>query len=270
MKYVIVTGSSGGMGTATVKKYVNNGYFVFGLDNQEPKYQLDSFKYIPTDVRDINQVINAFNIVKQETSEIDIIVNMVGITELRSLVEISEEDFVNMFNSNVFGMYRVNKTFLPLLKEKGKIIIVSSELGPLDPLPFIGIYGITKSTVEKYAYSLRMELQLLNKFVVVIRPGAVDTPMIDASKEQIDNFENNTELYTYNANRFKHITDGVQNKNIPPEKIAKLVYKISNKKKHKYIYKINRNPGLLILNALPKRTQNWVIKKILTKKKKKR
>ena len=270
MKYVVITGSSGGMGTATVKKYIDNGYFVFGLDNQAPSYQLDNFKYISTDVRDASHVINAFNIVKQETDEIEAIINMVGITELKSLVEISEEDFINIFNSNVFGMYRVNKTFLPLLKEKGKVIIVSSELAPLEPLPFVGIYGITKTTVEKYAYSLRMELQLLNKYVVVIRPGAVDTPMIEASAKKIDNFQNDTQLYSYNAKRFKNITDGVQSKNIPPERIAKLIYKVSNKKKPKYIYKINRNAGLLILNALPKRAQNWIIKKILAKKNKKR
>ena len=44
--------------------------------------------------------------------------------------------------------------------------------------------------------------------------------------------------------------------------------KILNKKKPKYVYKLNRNFGLLCLNALPKRTQNWIIKKILIGRKK--
>ena len=55
-------------------------------------------------------------------------------------------------------------------------------------------------------------------------------------------------------------------KKIPPIKIANLAYKIVNKKKPRYVYNINRNPLLLILNFLPQRFQNWVIKKILISK----
>jgi short-subunit dehydrogenase len=163
-------------------------------------------------------------------------------------------------------MYRVNKIFAPLLKEKGKVIMISSELAPLDPLPFTGLYGITKSTVEKYAYSLRMELQLLNKQVVLVRPGAVDTSFIAKSNVCIERFTNETKLYSYNAKRFMEIISGVEGKNIPPVRIADKICKILSKKKPKYVYKINRNFGLLLLNALPQRLQNYIIKKILTKK----
>ena len=192
---------------------------------------------------------------------------MAGMYDLGSLVEMSEEQFLRIFDINVFSIYRLNKIFLPLLKEKGKIIVVSSELAPLDPLPFTGIYGITKTTIEKYAYSLRMELQLIDKQVVVIRPGAVNTSLLDVSTTRIDRFEKETELYKYNASKFKEITNKVESRKIPPSKIANLAYKISLKKKPKYIYKINRNPLLLLLNALPQKTQNWIIKKILLSKK---
>ena len=191
---------------------------------------------------------------------------MAGIYDLNSLIEMSEEDFIRIFDINVFAIYRVNKTFIPLLKKKGKVIMVSSELAPLDPLPFTGIYGITKSVIEKYAYSLRMELQLLDYQVVVIRPGAIDTSLIDLSATKIDNFERTTTHYSYNAKRFKEITSRVENRKIPPIKIANLVYKILNKKKAKYVYKINRNPLLLLLNILPQKFQNWIIKKILLSK----
>ena len=64
------------------------------------------------------------------------------------------------------------------------------------------------------------------------------------------------------------ITNKVEAKKIPPERIAKLTYKILRKKKPKYVYKINRNKLLLLLNLMPDRFQNWVIKKILLSKKK--
>lgn len=266
MKHVLITGSSGGMGLATVKKFTNNGYFAYGLDINEPIEKLDNFKFIKTNLRDMTSVNDAFKIINEDNIKLDLIINMAGIYDLNSLIEMKEEDFVRIFDINVFSIYRVNKIFLPLLNKKGKIIITSSELAPLYPLPFTGLYGITKTTIERYAYSLRMELQLLDYQVVVIRPGAVDTQILDISQSRIDQFSKNTELYRYNAEKFKEITEKVESKKIPPEKIAHLAYKISLKKKPKYVYKINRNPLLLLLNALPKRMQNWIIKKILLSK----
>ena len=270
MKYVVITGSSGGMGLATVKKFASNGYFVFALDIKEPNEQIENVKFIKTNLRDMISVTASFNEVNNITSEIDLIISMAGIYDLNSLIEMSEEDFIRIFDINVFAAYRLNKTFVPLLKENGKVIIVSSELAPLDPLPFTGLYGITKKTIEAYAYSLRMELQLLNKQVVVIRPGAVNTSLLDVSTTRIDKFSKETKYYSYNAEKFKSITDKVESRKIPPEKIADLAYKISNKKKPRYVYKINRNPLLLMMHILPKRTQTWAIKKILMSKSKKK
>ena len=266
MKSVVISGASGGMGLATARHLVNLGYQVYGLDIKEPCDALEHFRYIPTDLRDIESVKNAFSIVKEEVTEIDAIISMAGIYDLNSLIEMSEEDFIRIFDINVFAVYRLNKVFVPLLKEHGKVIMISSELAPLDPLPFNGIYSITKATVEKYAFSLRMELQLLNKQVVVIRPGAVDTSLLDVSTSRIERFSSQTELYPHNAARFQRITEKVESKKIPAEKIAILVGKILGKKKPRYVYKINRNPLLLLLNTLPDRLQNWIIKRILVSK----
>ena len=269
MKSIIVSGVSGGMGLATAKKLIETGYHVFGLDIKAPKETLDNLTFIKTNLRDNKSISSAYIEISHQTKEIEAIVSMAGIYDVNSLVEISEEDFLRIFDINVFAIYRLNKTFLPLLKEKGKVIMVSSELAPLDPLPFTGLYGITKSTIEKYAYSLRMELQLLNKQVVVIRPGAVNTSLLDVSTSGIKRFSESTELYKYNASKFMEITNKVEAKKIPPERIAKLTYKILRKKKPKYVYKINRNKLLLLLNIMPDRFQNWVIKKILLSKSKK-
>ena len=266
MKYVVLTGASGGMGLAIAKKLTADGYFVFGLDIKETKEEVENLSFIKTDITSEKSIINAFKEISKKTKEIDAIVSTAGIYDINSLIEMSEEDFIRIFDINVFGIYRLNKTFVPLLKEKGKVVMISSELAPLDPLPFTGIYAITKSTVEKYAFSLRMELQLLNKQVVVIRPGAINTSMIDISNERIDKFTENTENYKWNAERFRKIVNDVESRKISAEKIGILVNKILNKKKPKYIYKINRNPLLLLMHVLPKRTQNWAIKRILLKK----
>ena len=254
MKYVILSGVSGGMGLATCKKLIENGYHVFGLDIKAPKEEIKELTFIKTDLRDAKSIEASYIEVSHKAKEIDAIISMAGIYDVNSLVEMSEEAFIRIFDINVFAIYRLNKIYLPLLKERGKVIVVSSELAPLDPLPFTGIYGIT---------------QLLNKQVIVIRPGAVDTTLLDDSTSGIKRFSNSTELYKYNANKFMDITNKVEAKKISPEKIAKLTYKILKKKKPKYVYKINRNKLLLLLNILPDRLQNYIIRKILLSKNKK-
>ena len=266
MKSVVLSGVSGGMGLATAKELIKAGYYVFGLDIKSPSEQLDNLSFIKTDLRDIKSIESAFKKVNKEVKSLSAIINMAGIYDLNSLVEMKEEDFIRIFDINVFAIYRLNKVFVPLLEDKGKIIVVSSELAPLDPLPFTGIYGVTKSTIEKYAYSLRMELQLLDYQVVLIRPGAIDTGLIDISLDKLNKFTDTTTLYQTNSKKFKEIVDSVENKKIPPVKVANLIYKVSNKKKPKYVYNINRNFSLRLLNAMPKRFQNWIIKKILKSK----
>ena len=265
-KAIVLTGCSGGVGLAITKKFLSEGYRVFGLDIKEPSEKSKDFFFIKTDLTRENQINRAFTFVKSKVDNVNAIISAAGIYDLNSLIEISEDDFIRSFDINVFSMYRVNKAFIPLLKEKGKIIMVSSELGPLDPLPFTGLYGITKSTIEKYAYSLRMELQLLDYQVVVIRPGAIDTGLLSVSSQKLDKFTNETKHYSYNSKKFKEVVDSVESKRIAPEKVANLIYKANKKKKAKYVYTINRNPGLILLNILPHRLQNWIIKKILTSK----
>lgn len=262
MKHVIVTGAYGGMGYAAVKALKDKGYFVFALDRTVKEAE-ENVMPIRVDLTDAETIARAYNEVAKITDEIYAIVHFAGIYNLDSLVEMSEESFKRIFDINVFSAYRVNKTFLPLLKKGSRIVITTSELAPLDPLPFTGIYAITKSALDKYAYSLRMEVQLLGISVVVLRPGAVDTGMLGVSIAALDRFCDNTELYSCNAKRFKKIVEGVEAKNIKAEKIGKKTAKILGRKCTKLVYSVNKNPLLLLLNILPDRLATFIIKKIL-------
>ena len=265
MKNILITGALGGMGKATTEHLLSLGYNIFCLDISGEEIKGTTF--VKTDLTSEESVFKAFLKVSEKVDHLDAIVHFGGIYRLNSLVEIEEKEIKKIFDVNFFGVYRVNKIFLPLLKEKSKIIITSSELAPLNPLPFTGLYGITKTTIEKYAFSLRMELGLLGIQVVVLRPGAVKTTLLNDSQNEIDAFCKNTKLYKYNSKKFKQITEKVETKNVAPEKIALLVAKIIAKKRPKYVYNINRNFYLRLLSALPKRWQTGIIKKILKEKK---
>lgn len=262
MKNILITGASGGLGRAACEQFLKQGYAVWGMDLIE-KDPIDGLHFLSADLTDADSVSRAFGQLSAETDHLDIILHTAGIYDLNSLIEISESAMKKIFDVNLMGVYRVNKAFLPLLHSGSRILITTSELAPLDPLPFTGIYAVTKAALEKYAYSLRMELQLLEIQVTLIRPGAIRTSLLKTSTDALDLFCENTKLYTCNAQRFKRIVGNVEAKNIPPERVAKLILRATEAKRPRYVYSINRNPLLLLLNALPKRMQNWIIKLIL-------
>lgn len=262
MKNILVTGAGGGMGSAACRLLIEKGYDVWGLDRRQ-KESIEGLHFIQTDITDEAAVSAAFEQISRQTDCLDAVIHMAGLYDLNSLVEMTEQEFLNIFNVNLFGVYRINRIFMPLIKSGSRIIITSSELAPLDPLPFTGIYAVTKAALEKYAFSLRMELNLLGVSVSVIRPGAVKTDLLSVSTRALDSFCAKTRLYQCNAKRFKKIVDSVEAKNIPAQSIAKIAYKAMTARRPKYVYSINRNPLLRLLNILPDRAQVAIIKMIL-------
>ena len=261
-KYVVVTGAYGGMGYAATNKLAESGFTVFAQDKKVGE-TVNGVIPVETDVTDIESVARAFEFVKERTDEVYAVIHFAGVYRLDSLVEMEEGRLTGKFDINLFGAYRVNKAFLPLLKRGSRVIITTSELAPIDPLPFTGVYAITKAALEKYAYSLRMELQLLGISVSVLRPGAVKTGLLSVSTKELEDFCRNTQIYAYNAEKFKKIVNGVEAKNVPPEKVAKAALRAVTARRPKYVYNINRNPLLKLFNVLPARLQTRLIGKIL-------
>ena len=262
MKTILITGAAGGMGRATVELFAAQGYYVFALDRVATPAG-EHIIPIVADLTDEVSVQEAIASVSQVAQKLDAIIHFAGVYMLDSLVEMSTDAYYRIFDINVSGVYLVNKYFLPLLSRGSRILITTSELAPLDPLPFTGIYAITKAALDKYAYSLAMELQLQGIKVSVLRAGAVETGMLGASTTALERFCENTELYSCNAKRFKRIVESVEARCVPPVKIAEKCARILSKRSPQFAYSINRNPLLLLLNVLPKRLQLWVIKLIL-------
>ncbi len=155
MKTVLLIGAGGGMGTACARMLSDDGVRVLGLDRPGASMP-EGVAPIFADLTDPYAVTTSFELVKALTDSLDAIVYMAGIYDADSLVEIDEERMRRIFEINVFGAYRVIRTFLPLLKDKARIVLITSELADLDPLPFTGLYGITKGTLDRYAFSLAM------------------------------------------------------------------------------------------------------------------
>lgn len=264
MKYILVTGAFGGMGRAFIERAADEGYTIFALDIIIPiGFKRKNIIPISTDITNHESIESAYEEVRKRADFLYAIVHFGGIYMLNSLIEIDEKDYEKIFRVNVFAPYLINKIFFPLLRKGSRIVITTSELAPLKPLPFTGLYGITKSTLDKYAYSLLMEVQMKGISVSVMRPGAVKTKMLKTSVSELDAFVSNTKLYDTNARHFKRIVDSVETKAVPPEKIAEKVIRILEKKKPKFSYRINNNFLLKLTSLCPERLERYIIKKIL-------
>ena len=261
-KYLI-TGAAGGMGSALCRALTGEGHRVWGLDRASGPSP-EGWTLLPADLTKPEEVEAAFRIVQEEAGTLDGIVHAAGLYDLGSLVEMPEADFLRDFDVNLFAAFRVNRAFLPLLAPGGKIVIVTSELAPLPVLPFTGVYAVTKAALDKYAEALRMELQLLDHPVIVLRPGAVRTGMLPASMEKLARFCAETKLYSCNAARFRRIVEKVEARSVPPERIAEAVCRALRAPRPKPVTTVNPNPLLLLFRLLPPRLRLWAIKRVLS------
>lgn len=263
MQSVVITGGNGGIGSAVVNYFLQKGYQVFSLDiikNSENKQNLIS---IDCDITSEQSVKEAFERVSETTTNVSAIINLAGVYRMDSLIEIDFQRLKNTYDINLFGAYLINKTFFPLYKDGGRVLIVTSELAPQKIMPFNGLYMLTKSALDKYAQGLRAELSLLGIKVVTVRPGAINTGMIDRSNQEMYALCERSQLYSANTKKFFKIMNSVSSKNIAPEKLAKLLYKATTCKNPKNVYKINNGFLLKIFSALSENFRNFLLKNIL-------
>ena len=262
MQYVLITGASSGIGKSLKDIFLQNNYHVIALDIKEidPQDNLDSFI---CDITNKESLQNVKNTLDKQNIKLDYIINVAGIHMMASLVESPLDQMQRLININLNGTMSVNRIFHSLLKEKGRIIIITSEVASFDPMPFNGLYNVSKTALDTYAQALRQELNLLNQKVITFRPGAVKTPLCDSSLTGTQNLVDSTILYKKQAGKFLKLVTMFMGKPLSPTKMAKFIYKKSIKRHPKLIYKKHQNIGLVLLSILPKRWQCAIIKGIL-------
>lgn len=258
---VLITGAASGIGEALSKYFLSLGHSVYALDiNDVILDGVISFKASITDEDKLNEVKNHL---KEKNIVFDSIINVAGIHMMASLIESDYNKMKRLIDINLCGTMLVNRVFYELLNPKGRIVIVTSEVAGFDPMPFNGLYNVSKSALDCYAQALRQELNLVGQKVITIRPGAIQTPLAKGSIKDTSLLAETTVLYKKQAHKFSNIASKFMGTPMKPEKLAKLIYKSTTIKHPKLIYKKHQNLGLVLLNILPKRLQCFVIKTLL-------
>jgi NAD(P)-dependent dehydrogenase (short-subunit alcohol dehydrogenase family) len=125
---------------------------------------------------------------------IDVLVNNAGYGVTGAIEEVTEAEYMPMFNTNVFGLINMTKALLPQFRERRSGMIVNlSSIGGLIGGPGWGYYNATKFAVEGLSQALRAELEPLGVRVMVIEPGPFRTDFLGRSgveaKQRIADYE---------------------------------------------------------------------------------
>lgn len=259
---LLITGAASGIGLATAEYFLSRGHRVFGIDRM-PADQRENFHTFQADITDEAALLPIREQLRRQGIELDAIVNIAGIHAMVCLAESDPGIMKKTVDVNLWGAMLVDRVFHSRLKERGRIIIVTSEVAGFDPMPFNGLYSVTKTALDTYAQALRQELNLIGQRVITVRPGAVRTPLCSGSVKATETLAQTTKLYEKQAKNFCRLATKFMGTPIAPEALAALIYKAATAKRPKLIYKKHQNPGLVLLSLLPKSWQCAIIKWLL-------
>lgn len=259
---LLITGTSSGIGRAAATYFTQHGHTVCGIDITQSASAEHFAGYVCdiTNETALNQLHEEFC---QQGMMFDAIINIAGIHMMASLVESNFQQMKKVIDINLTGTMLVNRVFHDRLYVNGRILIVTSEVASFDPMPFNGLYNVSKTALDTYAQALRQELNLIGQKVITIRPGAVETPLSEASMKATQDLANETFLYSKQAKNFVRLATKFMGTPIKPCALAKLIYKAATAKHPRLVYKKHRNSALVLLNVLPKCLQCTIIKLLL-------
>ncbi|MCR5808898.1 MAG: SDR family NAD(P)-dependent oxidoreductase [Clostridiales bacterium] len=262
---ILITGARGGLGRAAVRAFSSAGYRVFAADITPPDEDDPLVFPIVMDVTSDESVSAAAETIKARGG-LYAILHMSGVYTMDSFIEIEPGELEKMLAVNLMGVYRVNRIMLPLIQKGGRIAITASELAPLDPLPFNGIYSMTKTALASYSNSLALELDLIGIRVVTLYPGAFGDGMPKASVRAMDRMKAKTRLYPVVSERFRNIVISETGKAKSPDLLAKRILRILERKRPPFRCYINNSLKLRLFSALPMGAQAFLLRLLLKPK----
>ncbi len=194
-KIALVTGGSRGIGRATVLQFARAGAHVVACTRRhvsevnsvvkEARHygvhahavQMDVRKKRDTD-RMVRQTLKRFD-------RIDVLVNNAGMGIWAKVEQTSEQDFDEMVQTNLKGVFLCTKAVLPtMIKQKYGVIINVSSVAGRRPIDNMAVYCATKYALDGFSFTLAREVKEHNIRVGVVYPGMVDTHFRDAMTER--------------------------------------------------------------------------------------
>jgi NAD(P)-dependent dehydrogenase (short-subunit alcohol dehydrogenase family) len=192
-KVAIVTGASGNMGQAVVRKFLAEGYIVVGtlVPNDPVQIEITDTQFEPVFVNlmDEGNTQEFVQSVVNKHGSIDVAILTVGGFAMGSVAETKTADVMKQYKLNFETAYNVARPVFVHMMERGRgrLFIIGSKPG-LDAKNGKGMiaYGLTKSLIFRLADLMNDEAKGKNVVISVIVPSTIDTPQNRKSMPDVD------------------------------------------------------------------------------------
>ena len=177
---VFISGASRGIGNSIAKYFAQNDYIVVGTSRNEFKFDDKTENLIPVklDVTSRDDVKKCFDFLKSENLLPDILINNAGITADQIFLRMKNEDWDNVIDTNLNGVFNLSKIFVKnmIKNKKGRIINISSISGLMGNPGQVN-YSSSKAALTGFTKSLAKEVGSRNITVNSVAPGYIETDM---------------------------------------------------------------------------------------------
>jgi NAD(P)-dependent dehydrogenase (short-subunit alcohol dehydrogenase family) len=272
-KVALITGASAGIGEATARALLAEGYKAFAgarrLDRMAGLAAAGA-TLLKLDLVDDASIVAAVETIKADAGRLDILVNNAGYGSYGALEDVPLAEARRQFDVNVFGLARLSQLVLPLMRaqKSGKIVNVSSIGGKIWE-PMGSWYHATKFAVEGLSDCLRVEVQRFGIDVIVIEPGAIRTEWAGIAAEGLRRASGEG-AYATLAEKHASMLDSTETSKLPspPEAVAKTIVRAVTARRPKTRYPTGGGARsiLFLKTILPDRlfdrviwniSQNW-------------
>lgn len=174
-KIAVVTGVSKGIGYHTALQLLNQGCIVFGLGRNN-QINHKNYTFISCDIRKHEEVEQAFSQINKQHNHIHILINNAGLGYFGWLEDMPYEQWDEMFETNVNGMFYCCKQVLPIMKKQqlGHIVNIASTAA-LEGMAQVSAYCSSKWAVKGLSESLYKEVRDFRIKVTCVYPGSTKT-----------------------------------------------------------------------------------------------
>lgn len=201
MKHIVITGTSSGIGFASVRYLIDRGFFVFGCvrtaqdANMLTKAYPKQFRPLVFDLIDENAIHESAKEVESHLNGDALfgLVNNAAAVVSGPIAHVTKKDMLYQFEVNTFGPLNLCQAYFPLLKGKegqqpGRIVNVTSLSGEI-AMPFLGPYSASKRALMSMTHTLRREFYPYGVDVIEVVPGRVKTGIIEKLSDASDSYD---------------------------------------------------------------------------------
>lgn len=206
-RVALVTGGGRGIGRSIVEHLADDGFDVvvhYGQKEEAARSVADSIRKqgrrawtVGGDLADLTAIDGLVARIEDEVGKIDVLVNNAGLLLVAPLSEMAPNDFDQLFNVNVRGLFFLTQRLLPSLNDGGRIINLSSIVSTMASMPGISAYSATKAAVDCFTRTWALELGPRRITVNAVGPGLTETDMsigLTSDPKLREDFENRTPL----------------------------------------------------------------------------